>query len=329
MEYVCPKCKGSLSMIVDSYVCGFCEIDFPIFLNIPDFRLNIEQSVRKSEYKQAEILSNLCDKFETFEEFMREHIRTHTIPRLLDIELNYELKWKERGEEVRQRIDRLANQSNWSISHKCYLDIGSGKGALLAVMAALFEKVVGVENVFRYCVFAKKLLNEIPYSNYSILCASASNLPFRDNLFNTVTAIDVIEHLENQELVLNESMRVMTDGGLYFLTSPNRYNVFIPEDHVHIYWVGFTPRKYMQRYINMFTKTSYRGVRSLSYFELISYLRTLKCQYVVEGLMTTGNKSSSLKRFLGNNQILLKLINKVFRWIVPLYNVLIKKQINR
>lgn len=47
-------------------------------------------------------------------------------------------------------------------------------------------------------------------------------LPWGDGNFDTVVAIELIEHLSDHNAFLNECHRILKDGGRLFLTTPNR-----------------------------------------------------------------------------------------------------------
>lgn len=51
-------------------------------------------------------------------------------------------------------------------------------------------------------------------------CASALSLPFRDGLFDTVCAFDVVEHCEPESRALAEFRRVLAPGGRLLLSVP-------------------------------------------------------------------------------------------------------------
>lgn len=299
---------------------------YPIVLGIPDFRLSLDPDTRRSEYEDVARISERYDECNTFEQYMQEHIRATTPVRLVATELDYELNWLARSEEMSTRISALAQTMNWPHSNRTLLDIGCGKGALIATLSAHYKRVVGVEYVLRYCLLANRLLKQLSSNNYLVCCASADSLPFRDNSFDLVTAVDVIEHVADTSQLLREMYRVTARRGLLYLTSPNRYNVFMPEDHTRIYWVGFMPRRYAQSYVRILTGGSFIGVKELSYVALRRLISSLSGNYLIEGLMVQGNTSSRVKLLLGKWPFVVKAINAVCRWIVPLYNVLVRKE---
>lgn len=63
------------------------------------------------------------------------------------------------------------------------------------------------------------------------ILASGYNLPLKDNAFDTVISTEVLEHLENPQLVINEIHRVLKHNGAFFLTTR-----FIHEIHGEDYF---------------------------------------------------------------------------------------------
>jgi SAM-dependent methyltransferase len=66
-----------------------------------------------------------------------------------------------------------------------------------------------------------------------IITGDACNLPFADKSFDLVICRDVIEHVLDAEKAMQEAHRVLVDGGYYFLTTPNGYNV-CPDGSQHV-----------------------------------------------------------------------------------------------
>jgi len=109
--------------------------------------------------------------------------------------------WKRYGK--RQRRDEA----------KRVLDIGCGPGSTLKEM----EKVgagYGLdvsETALKYC--HDRGLN-------TVALAGAAALPYRDELFDLVTSIDVLEHVEDDVDAIREMQRVTRPGGVIIFTVP-------------------------------------------------------------------------------------------------------------
>jgi len=97
------------------------------------------------------------------------------------------------------------------------------------------------------------------------ILASGYNLPFKDNAFDTVISMEVLEHLENPKLIINEIHRVLKPNGGFFLTTR-----FIHEIHGEDYF----------RYTKLSLETLFKRFKAVeveehgSVFSVLFYLLT-------------------------------------------------------
>ena len=98
------------------------------------------------------------------------------------------------------------------------LEIGSGKGAILAELAARGHAVVGIDVDWSLLVEAGSR------GAGAIVCrASGEALPFDDGAFDFVLSFDVFEHIPDTEGHLREVWRVLRPAGSYLLQTPNKW----------------------------------------------------------------------------------------------------------
>jgi ubiquinone/menaquinone biosynthesis C-methylase UbiE len=147
-------------------------------------------------------------------------------------------------------------------------EIGCGRGDGLPALARDFDHVVGVDVNLPSLLGAAKLISERRLSNVTLVQASAHELPFPDRAFNYIQAINVIEHVFRPQHFFAEIKRVLSPSGVFCGDSRNRFDLFFPEPHAKLMWVGFLPRQLMAPYVRMRAGRSYGGVNLLSYFEL-------------------------------------------------------------
>jgi len=98
------------------------------------------------------------------------------------------------------------------------LDAGTGRGTLARSLAAAG---------FRVCA-CDILPERFGPSGGGVQFQKAdlnAPLPYRDKTFDYVCCTEVIEHVENPFALLREFWRVLEDGGLLFLSTPNILNV--------------------------------------------------------------------------------------------------------
>jgi len=95
------------------------------------------------------------------------------------------------------------------------LDVGCGSGFYTVQFHEMGNEVVGVD-LTPEGVHAVRILG-IPTYVVNI----EQSLPFKDNSFDAVTFVEVIEHLLRPDLAVREIHRVMKPGAALILTTPN------------------------------------------------------------------------------------------------------------
>lgn len=84
-------------------------------------------------------------------------------------------------------------------------------------------------------------LDKSPHSKADIIRDISRGLPFSDNTFDIVLAIEVIEHIEKYEDLLflfNEVHRVLKDKGKFIFTTPNGLHSFDHITHHRMFTTG-------------------------------------------------------------------------------------------
>jgi 2-polyprenyl-6-hydroxyphenyl methylase / 3-demethylubiquinone-9 3-methyltransferase len=96
---------------------------------------------------------------------------------------------------------------------KDVLDIGCGGGFLSNAMALEGHQVNGIDMSSESLAVAKKS-DVTGTANYQ--SANAYELPFKDESFDVVCAMDFLEHVEDPAKVILEASRVLKPGGVFF-----------------------------------------------------------------------------------------------------------------
>jgi SAM-dependent methyltransferase len=92
-------------------------------------------------------------------------------------------------------------------------------------------------------------------------------LPFRDEVFDCVVGIHMLEHSQDRRRVVTETGRVLRNEGIYFFSTPNRFSL-TPEPCVRVWGVGFLPHRLASRYVRLVKGILYRHIRLMSASEL-------------------------------------------------------------
>ena len=111
------------------------------------------------------------------------------------------------------------------------LEVGSGFGTNLAVWVRHFDVDAygvepGGEGFNQGYIASRKLLAANGIDAERVIDSVGESLPFPDESFDIVYSANVLEHTENPEKVLLESLRVLRPGGLLHMEMPNFLSYF-------------------------------------------------------------------------------------------------------
>ena len=99
------------------------------------------------------------------------------------------------------------------------LDIGCGAGLLTNALALKDHETYGID-LSRSSLEAASRFDQTKKVNYQE--ANAYDLPFEDQSFDAVCALDVLEHVERPKRLIEEASRVLKPNGLFFFHTFNR-----------------------------------------------------------------------------------------------------------
>lgn len=156
--------------------------------------------------------------------------------------------WQEEHQEANLRDVRSVLGRR--VSGVRLLDLGAGMGGLSVALLREFGDAGLVVQATDYNpsyaqiaqLRAKRYGLDLP-----ITVAAGEALPYADGLFDVVLCLDVLEHVQDVEAVLDETYRVLKPGGVVLTTVPNRRAFRDP--HYHLPVINWLPTPLADRII--------------------------------------------------------------------------------
>lgn len=183
-----------------------------------------------------------------------------------EYEIMYQLEqtnWWFKGKQflLQQTLQSLGNRMS---KRDRILDIGAGTGIVLKILQDIGE-AFGIELSLQGIKYLKKRKLK------RIICADAEQpLPFKNDSFTLITCLDVLEHLEKDDRLLKEMIRVTKPGG-HILVAVPAFNMFWSPHDVALHH----KRRYTRRQIVNIIRAMNCEIIKASYYNFILSLPIL------------------------------------------------------
>lgn len=145
---------------------------------------------------------------------------------------------------------------------KKILDIGCGTGFFSKNLLEMGYEVTSVDGSSLALEYSKKRGLE------NLILSDACKLPFPDNSFDAVVALDILEHIKDDGAAVREWTRVLKPGGIMLIFVPALSLLWSPQD---------TKLEHYRRYDKDTLGRALQGMRieKLSYFNFFLFLPVL------------------------------------------------------
>ncbi|MFX1470795.1 MAG: class I SAM-dependent methyltransferase [Promethearchaeota archaeon] len=132
----------------------------------------------------------------------------------------------------------------------CGIDLGSSGNSILLFLNSIQHKSF-------FDIASIPLKQYINKNAWHPLCGDLISLPYRDRTFDFVSALDVLEHVKDDELAVVEISRILKKDGIAVITVPHRMRYYTNQDKI----IGHYRRYEINQIISMFKKFNLRKLK--------------------------------------------------------------------
>ncbi len=189
------------------------------------------------------------------------------------------------------------------------VDVGCGAGSVLKKLEK-YGYAVGVDisdDAVKFCKLR---------GCTKVFVVDQEGLPFKDNTFDLVTAMDTIEHIDDDSAALAEYYRIIRKGGVLLVTVPAYDFLWGPHDEVNEH-----KRRYVAKELrNKMEKVGFT-VKKMTYFDtfLFPFFVLIRMGHRVSKMINSNYKTHSDLKMRS------PLINYLLKIVFSLEDPLLKK----
>lgn len=246
LDYVsCPICGADLNHVNNYLNCGKCDKNYEIVDNIP---ILVD-------------IKNLPSHLKKQVAYFEKEDSTNKDYKLTEWQKSYLNKF-------------LNNFEN--IENKIIIDCGTGSGYMAIELAKKGAKVIACDLTLKSLVRLKNIAKEQNVSEkIDIICCSAQELPFKNNVADYFISNAVLEHLPMEEKAIKEMARVCKSEAGLMITVPLSYKylnpLLLPINYIHDKRIG-----HLRRYNLDIIKNKFSGWKIFSTYYTGHFMKVFK-----------------------------------------------------
>lgn len=153
---------------------------------------------------------------------------------------------------------------------KRVIDLGCGTGLILSELNAI-SVPVGIDFSMTALSFCKRR------GLRDLTCADVNNLPFADESFDLIFALDLLEHIKDDKHLLGEIRRICGPGGVLIATVPAHQYLWSEHDEALHHYRRYSAKEFHKLIVQSgFELIKYSFCISFMYFPIVIFRKLQK-----------------------------------------------------
>ena len=178
---------------------------------------------------------------------------------------------------IRCKFDLLKDHINSENLFRNGIDLGCSGNSFLYFLENVINK--------SFYDIARFPLNQYIHKNrWYPICGDIAKLPLQDNAYDFVSALDVLEHVRNDELAISEISRILKKGGIAIITVPHLMKYYTSQDKL----IGHYRRYEISQIISRLKKHDLKCIDMFGVYGQImriAYIQSVNPEKTEESLM--------------------------------------------
>ena len=151
---------------------------------------------------------------------------------------------------IKCKFDLLKTNLNSKRIFEHAIDLGSSGNSILFFLDKILQR-----SFYDIADLPLKQYKNINF--WHPLCGDLVKLPYRDRSFDLLTALDVLEHIEDDEAAISEISRILKKNAIIVITVPHRRKFYTNQDRL----IGHYRRYEISEIISLFEKYRLKNIK--------------------------------------------------------------------
>ena len=187
----------------------------------------------------------------------------------------------------------------------CGIDLGSSGNSILSFLDKVKHKSF-------FDIANLPLTQYIDENIWHPLCGDLITLPYRAESFDFVSALDVLEHIKDDELAVSEISRILKKNGVAVITVPHRMKYYTNQDKI----IGHYRRYEINQILSIFNKFDLRNLKIFGVYGrlmIIADIQSTNPKKIEENLLNLRNRYESSILFRKFWNIIVRILSKFMK----------------
>ena len=162
---------------------------------------------------------------------------------------------------IKCKFDLLRTNIGPKIKFKNGIDLGSSGNSFLYFLNNISRKNSFDISFISLIQYSKSQLKKSRNGNFlqiwHPLCGDLTRLPYRNKSFDFLCALDVLEHIKDDELAISEISRILKKNGIAIITVPHRMKYYTNQDQL----IGHYRRYEIEQILSLFNKNNLKNLK--------------------------------------------------------------------